>query len=134
MATISSIRTVLFTVASEFKTTDVDKLATIDENIALYKDVHNEEVLGGHYSLCIANLVAFHLKNQGFTVAVTPVAPVDTVNPNKVIFKKAKNMELRYSDNTVKRTQTVKDIYDLNNYGQMYKYYLSLACVGPFVI
>jgi len=136
MATTAEIRTVLFIVAPEFVTVDSGKLSTINSNIDLFKTQVNETALGNNYKITVAYLVAFQLTNQNFSVDVSPptTAPTDTSSPNKVIFKKAKNMEIRYSDNSIKRSENIKDIYDTNKYGKLYKEYMNTAVCLPFAI
>ena len=119
MATVSSIRTELFNIAQEFYTVDTNELTKIDALITSAINRHSEKSLGSSFVSCIAYYVAHQLKLQGFKPASnTGSSTVDTTQ--EVTKKKAGNLEISYSSNSVKKTQTITSSLQSTSYGAMY--------------
>lgn len=130
MATVSSIRDELFILAQEFYTTDTAELTKINSLITSVMNRHSETSLGSSFVSCIAYYVAHQLKLQGFT----PASSSSGSSTQEVLKKKAGNVEITYSSNTVKKTQTITSSLESTSYGAMYQSLMSNAIETPMFL
>lgn len=130
MATVSSIRSELFIVAQEFYTTDTAELTKIDSLISSAMNRHSETSLGSSFVSCIAYYVAHQLKLQGFT----PASSSSGSSTQEVLKRKAGNLEITYSSNTVRKTQTITSSLESTSYGAMYQSLMSNAIETPMFL
>ena len=130
MATVSSIRSELFIIAQEFYTTDTAELTKIDSLISSAMNRHSETSLGSSFVSCIAYYVAHQLKLQGFT----PASSSSGSSTQEVLKRKAGNLEITYSSNTVRKTQTITSSLESTSYGAMYQSLMSNAIETPMFL
>ncbi len=130
MATVSSIRSELFIVAQEFYTTDTAELTKIDSLISSAMNRHSETSLGSSFVSCIAYYVAHQLKLQGFT----PASGSSGSSTQEVLKRKAGNLEITYSSNAVRKTQTITSSLESTSYGAMYQSLMSNAIETPMFL
>lgn len=130
MATVSSIRDELFILAQEFYTTDTAELTKINSLITSAMNRHSETSLGSSFVSCIAYYVAHQLKLQGFT----PASSSSGSSTQEVLKKKAGNVEITYSSNTVKKTQTITSSLESTSYGAMYQSLMSNVIETPMFL
>lgn len=133
MATVSSIRDELFILAQEFYTTDTAELTKINSLITSAMNRHSETSLGSSFVSCIAYYVAHQLKLQGFTPASSSSSSSGS-STQEVLKKKAGNVEITYSSNTVKKTQTITSSLESTSYGAMYKSLMDNAIETPMFL
>jgi len=117
--TVEEIRTYLFIIASEFKTTDSEDIASIDTLISNSMSNHNINILGiNKYKNAVAYDVASQLSISGFK----PVGSTSSTSTSQEVTKrKAGNIEISYSSNTVKKNINVTNASDLNPYAMKYQ-------------
>lgn len=130
MATVSSIRDELFILAQEFYTTDTAELTKINSLITSAMNRHSETSLGSSFVSCIAYYVAHQLKLQGFT----PASSSSGSSTQEVLKKKAGNVEITYSSNAVRKTQTITSSLESTSYGAMYQSLMSNAIETPMFL
>ena len=130
MATVSSIRSELFIIAQEFYTTDTAELTKIDSLISSAMNRHSETSLGSSFVSCIAYYVAHQLKLQGFT----PASSSSGSSTQEVLKRKAGNLEITYSSNSVRKTQTITSSLESTSYGAMYQSLMSNAIETPMFL
>lgn len=128
--TITTIRDYLFIIASEFTTTDNAELTMINTLIADAMNTHSETSLGSSFKKTIAYYVAHQLKLQGFT----PASSSSGSSTQEVLKKKAGNVEITYSSNTVRKTQTITSSLESTSYGAMYQSLMSNAIETPMFL
>lgn len=128
--TITTIRDYLFIIASEFTTTDNTELTMINTLIADTMNTHSETSLGSSFKKTIAYYVAHQLKLQGFT----PASSSSGSSTQEVLKKKAGNVEITYSSNTVRKTQTITSSLESTSYGAMYQSLMSNAIETPMFL
>lgn len=128
--TTTSIRTYLFIIASEFTTTDNTELSMINTLIDDAMNTHSENSLGSSFKKTIAYYVAHQLKLQGFT----PASSSSGSSTQEVLKRKAGNLEITYSSNAVRKTQTITSSLESTSYGAMYQSLMSNAIETPMFL
>lgn len=131
--TTTSIRTYLFIIASEFTTTDNTELSMINTLIDDAMNTHSESSLGSSFKKTIAYYVAHQLKLQGFTPASSSSGSSGS-STQEVLKRKAGNLEITYSSNSVRKTQTITSSLESTSYGAMYQSLMSNAIETPMFL
>lgn len=125
--TTEEIRNYLFIIAKEFTTTDEIELAMIDSLINQAMLTHNQTILKSSYIEAVSYFVAHQL----FTSAFVPSGSGSITTTQEVLKKKAGNVELTYSSNAVKKTQSITSSIESSKYGAMYQTIMDRVLITP---
>lgn len=127
---VDEVRNYLFVIATEFKTIDIDELAIIDTLINQAMLTHNQSTLGSSYLEAVSYFVAHQLTTSGFKPADS-VSSGSSSTTQEVLKKKAGNLEITYSSNTVKKTQVITSGIESSKYGSMYQEIMNRSLITP---